>query len=141
MAGFFKKLFSRNDSNVKNARTRLEMNNALADLKASVSRAGGVMYTRDGRVISGSNAQYTCSTCGRKYTESGQVTINNRALGGALCRSCSKFYCESCVSKALHAGTTSGSMICACGKSRAQFGEDGYVAMDNFKELVVYRVS
>lgn len=104
----------------------------------SANRVGGAVSS-GGTVYSTRNAVLVCAKCGQKYTEFGRMSIHNRAIGGALCRNCSKFYCEPCVSGFIHSGAKIRPMVCECGKSKVRLGDDGCVAMDNFEELVVFR--
>jgi Tfp pilus assembly protein PilF len=118
--------------------TRKSLQDVLTTEKmmAHAHRTGATLRGQGGTIFSDKHGTLVCAKCGVKYTEFGQVSITNKALGGASCNNCGKFYCEPCVSKVLHSGVSP--MICICGKSRAQFGDDGYVSMSNFKELVVF---
>ena len=80
---------------------------------------------------------FTCVSCGQKYTPLGRR--GDRAVGGAECRSCGKFYCQSCVNKVLGGHSPKKTFACACGRSRTKLSNEGHWEFDNFKELVLYR--
>ncbi len=80
-----------------------------------------------------------CHTCSAKFTELGHATLQNPAVGGALCWACGRFYCEPCVAKVLFRESKAEGMMCACGKARAALDAGGGLALENFEELVVYR--
>jgi len=119
--------------------SRAEREQAVAELTATARRIGATVVDEGGRVVSGRRAERTCEACDTTYVEGGLASPQERAIGGALCRSCGNFYCEPCVSRALLRGSNNGSMTCACGKSQVNLGSDGSAAMRNFQELVVFR--
>lgn len=109
---------------------------SMRQMAAIARHSGATVRTRDGTIISGANRTVVCHACSRRYTEHGQVRLGERSLGGALCRICGKFYCEPCVARVVHSPTAL--MQCACGKARAMIGENGYVKLEGFEELVVF---
>jgi len=88
--------------------------------------------------------EITCARCGRKFkfTQSTRDwRFGGRAIGGAECRYCGNFYCEECVSRkvlGILGRLSRKRFVCACGRSRAWLGKEGRIAMDKFKELVVF---
>jgi tetratricopeptide (TPR) repeat protein len=108
----------------------------LRQRAAKIREKGGVLRVGNA-VVSDRNRVLVCHVCGVNYVEHGQVTGRERSLGGALCRQCGSFYCESCVARAIHSGGSS--MRCACGAAETMLGEAGYLRFEGFEELVVFR--
>jgi len=124
------------DSRAEHARQGLLHVRQLRQTAARYRETGGVVRVGQ-TVISDRNRVLVCHKCDHNYVEHGQVTASERSLGGALCRSCGKFYCEPCVARIVHSGD--GSMRCACGDARTALGEAGYLTFEGFEELVVFR--
>lgn len=99
--------------------------------------AAGLGYAESGLI------ERKCTSCGEQFLEFRLMPTKRpapgRALGGALCRSCGRFYCEPCVAKALQSVSGPREMQCQCKKSKARLDDYGQLALDNFKELVVFR--
>jgi tetratricopeptide (TPR) repeat protein len=125
------------DPHDSQSREGIERVKITESMVIATRQRGATLSGGDGTVFSERHRILVCVKCHGEYTEFGQVNASCRALGGALCRSCGKFYCEPCVSKTLHSDVSP--MICICGKSRVRLNNDGRVAMDNFEELVVFR--
>jgi tetratricopeptide (TPR) repeat protein len=83
--------------------------------------------------------EMTCDSCGEGFSRACRMSLNSRAFGGVECYGCGRFYCEKCVSSVIHGWFGKKRFTCACRKSKAWLGKDGCVAMNNFKEIVVFR--
>jgi hypothetical protein len=106
---------------------------------AAAQRSGATVVRSNGMFSPGSATERICATCNMKFVERNRVNRQERALGGALCRSCGNFYCEPCVARELLGGSGTQVMTCACGQSQVYLGDDGCAAMRNCEELVVFR--
>ena len=148
---------SPNDSHILLLVGKIEAKRTFAEEAKSKDGVAVVGET----VFGTSSARRTCSKCSGQFTGYGRVTIDNRSMGGALCKSCGNFYCEPCVAKVLYSGngpreealpimahfgktispskSESGRLTCACGRSHASLNMDGNLALNNFEELVVFR--
>jgi len=102
-------------------------------------RARLVTPEESGLPILPREATRVCTRCEKEFSEHGRPTIENKAIGGALCRDCGRFYCEPCVARALLGASRGSAMDCECRGATAALDENGELTLHNFEELVVFR--